>query len=296
VKPALVALVGVGTIGASWATAFIRAGCEVRLWDADPASVQGRFESGALGGAIACETLQEALSGADWIQESTTEDMALKARLLAVIDTLAAPEAVIASSTSAIMPSVLFEHLVGRSRCLVVHPVNPPHAVPLVEVCPSQWTDEAVVCRAMSAMRSIGSSPVRIAREMDGFALNRMQFALLGEALRLVEDGVCTPDDIDRVVSDGLGRRWALAGPFIVAHFGAGGGFAEFFRHLGPTIERLQRSFDTGRVIKRDTIERITAYCEEQVPPPLAAARARRQEDLCALGAWLETHPREEAA
>jgi 3-hydroxyacyl-CoA dehydrogenase len=248
-------------VGSSWALVFARAGHEVAVYDAAPAAVAAAlaFARGALAdlaaqglaGAEPAETvlarlkpttdLEEALAGADYVQESAPERVEIKRELYKRLDTLAAPNTILASSTSGLPASSFTEPLARRSRCLVVHPINPPHLVPLVELVPAPWTDAAVVERAAALMRAVGQSPIRLSREINGFVVNRLQSALLGEAFRLVEDGVCSVEDVDKAVSDGLGLRWFFMGPFETIDLNAQHGVAEYCRNLGPMYYDLAK-------------------------------------------------------
>jgi len=203
-----IALVGLGLVGRAWAISFARAGHDVALWDdkpdaaeealqfADevlpdlaanqllrdsPAAVRARMRRAA--------TLEEALDGASHVQESTPEDVGVKRHVFTRLDALAPTGAVLASSTSAILPSRFTESLPGRARCLVVHPINPPYLIPAVEIVPAPWTDAAVVERTTSFIRSAGHAPIVMKKEIDGFVMNRLQGALIEEAFRLVAEG-----------------------------------------------------------------------------------------------------------
>jgi 3-hydroxyacyl-CoA dehydrogenase len=123
---------------------------------------------------------------------------------------------VLASSTSAIPASRFTEALAGRARCLVAHPVNPPHLVPVVELCGAEWTSYTTIERARTVMEEVGQVPIVVRRELDGFILNRLQGALLSEAMRLVSEGYVTPEDLDKTVAHGLacaGRSWGRSRP-----------------------------------------------------------------------------------
>lgn len=240
-----IAVIGAGVVGSSWALVFARAGQTATVYDTDAASLARAqdFIRGALGGAPETDTilgrvtttarLEEALSGADYVQESAPERLEVKQPLYVELDRLAAPGAILASSTSGFPASSFTERLAHRERCLVVHPINPPHLIPLVEIVPAPWTAPEVVARAANLMREIGQSPVMLKREIPGFLVNRLQSAILSEAFRLIEDGVCNADDVDRAVSDGLGRRWAFLGPFETIDLNAPSGIAEYCLKLG---------------------------------------------------------------
>ena len=251
------AMIGGGLIGRAWAMVFARAGWQVRLFDTVPAQriaardymAASLAEQQSYGlvddaaGALACvamvDRLEDAVADATWVQESLPEVLAIKREVFAVLDRLAPPSAVIASSTSALPASRFTEGLTGRARCLVAHPVNPPHLVPVVELCGAPWTAPEVLLRARDVMAAIGQTPVTVHDERDGFVLNRLQGALLSEAMRLVGEGVVSPEDLDRTVRDGLGLRWSFMGPFATIALNAPCGvddycarYGEFFRGL----------------------------------------------------------------
>jgi 3-hydroxyacyl-CoA dehydrogenase len=253
-----VALVGGGLIGQAWAIVFGRAGHEVVLFDAEPAALEqarrniaARLEdlaglglvedaAAALGRVRYAATLGEALASADHVQESTPERVEVKRALFAELDRLAAPDAVLASSTSGIPASAFTEGLSGRQRCLVAHPINPPFVTPLVELCPAPWTDPAVVERTHALMSRAGQAPIRLRREVQGFVANRMQGALIGAALRMVKDGVASAEDIDIASRDGIGLRWSFLGPFETIDLNAPGGIADYLRRYGPLYQAIE--------------------------------------------------------
>lgn len=243
-----VGIVGAGLIGRAWAQVFARGGCEVRVWDPAPVQRDAAIEwvarslhdmarhglvgdpAGAARRVSVAPTLEAAVAGADYVQESGPEVLEIKRETFAKLDAAAAPETILASSTSAIVASQFTEALAGRARCLVAHPVNPPHLVPVVELCGAPWTAPDVIARARALHERVGQSPVEVKREVDGFVLNRLQAALLTEAFRLVEEGVVTPEDLDRTIADGLGLRWAFMGPFETIELNAPGGIPDYCR------------------------------------------------------------------
>jgi L-gulonate 3-dehydrogenase len=214
---AKVSIVGTGFIGRAWAISFARAGHEATLWDKElsaPAAaltyIEGLLpdlaEHDLLNGSAPAEirarmrvalTLDEALAGAEHVQENTPEDVVMKREIFARLDALAPPGAILASSTSAILPSKFTEELKGRARCMVVHPINPPYLIPAAEVVPAPWTDPAAVDRTAAFLRAAGHAPIVMKREIDGFVMNRMQGALLEEAFRLVAEGYVSAEDVD---------------------------------------------------------------------------------------------------
>jgi L-gulonate 3-dehydrogenase len=253
-----VTLIGAGLIGQAWAIVFARAGREVTLYDADE-TVLGRAREQIAArledlvhfdlieaarpvlDRIGTEPrLEAALEGAAHVQESAPEKVDVKRALYGDLDRMAAKDTVLASSTSGIPASAFTEHLDGRARCLVAHPINPPYLVPLVELCPAPWTDQAVVDRTHELMRSVGQAPIRMRREVPGFVANRMQAALIGAALRMVADDVAAADDIDIAIRDGIGLRWSFMGPFETIDLNAPGGIRDYLQRYGPLYQSIE--------------------------------------------------------
>jgi len=306
-----VAVVGAGLIGRAWALVFARAGCEVRVHDASAEVLETFAErlaedgallerhglvadaAAALGRVSVTAGLEQAVEGVALVQESGPEQIDVKRALFAELDRHAAPETVLASSTSAIVASRFTERLAGRARCLVAHPVNPPHLVPVVELCPTPWTAPEVTGRAAALYRAVGQKPIRVTREIDGFVLNRLQGALLAEAFRLVGDGVVSPEDLDRTVSEGLGLRWSFMGPFQTIELNAPGGIADYCARYTGFYRALAgdppgpEAFDEARVSAL-----LDAWPHTPDADRLAALARRRDERLAALAA----HKRRSAA
>jgi 3-hydroxyacyl-CoA dehydrogenase len=231
--PEKIAIIGAGLIGRSWAIVFARAGHPVAIWDSDAAAFQvsraaiedalGELERFGLIGEEprrvlqrigSSPALQDEVADAAYVQESTAERVDVKRQVFALMDAAAPPSCILASSTSTIPASEISEQLPGRHRCLVAHPVNPPHIVPLVEVAPAPWTAPEVTSRTRALHEQVGQVPILVNREVPGFVVNRLQAALLMEAWRLVKEDYCTVEDLDRCLKDGLGLRCAFRGPF----------------------------------------------------------------------------------
>ena len=276
---AIIAIVGAGLVGRAWAIAFARGGHEVRIYDevrgtAEEASqfavtaLSALAEEDLLDGQTTAEvsrrlkvvdSLVAALAGADHVQENTPEDLETKKRVFKQLDEAASPDAVLASSTSALLPSRFTEALAGRKRCLVVHPINPPYLIPAVEIVPAPWTDPAIVERTRALMTAAGQSPIVMKREIDGFVMNRLQGVLLEEAFRLVADGYASVEDVDIGLREGLALRWSFMGPFETIDLNAPAGVRDYVMRYQQIYERLfpsmQRRVDwAGDVI--ETVER----------------------------------------
>jgi 3-hydroxyacyl-CoA dehydrogenase len=217
--------------------------------------------------------LDAALAGVDWVQENAPEVLDVKRELYPRIDGATPPSAIIASSTSAIPASRFTEQLAGRARCLVAHPVNPPHLVPVVELCGAPWTAAATIERARDVMTAIGQVPVTVKRELDGFILNRLQGALLAEAMRLVGDGYVSPQDLDKTVQDGLGLRWSFIGPFATIELNAPGGVADYCARYAGFYRSLAANPPSPAVWDDANVQAVTSQLE---PPAGAAARDAR--------------------
>lgn len=253
-----VALVGAGTIGGSWAVVYTRAGIETRVFDNDPAQrdalrprveryAQELREAGLLDAAeiprmlerlVIESDLSRAVAGAAYVQESVPEDLELKRSVFSQLDQLTAPDVVLGSSVSALPVTDVVRDVRHPERCIGVHPTNPPHIVPLVEIIPGEQTDTAVAREAVSFMEDVGQAPILCRSEIFGFVLNRIQMALLREAMYLHREGIATAADIDRCVQEGLGLRWAFLGPFGVEHTNAAS-ISDDLRKFGPSLREL---------------------------------------------------------
>lgn len=281
---AKIAIVGSGFVGRAWAISFARAGHDVALWDSNASAptaavtyiadvlkdlkahdlLNGQTPADVLKKLQPCADLETALSGAVHIQENTPEKIEIKRETFARLDRLTDPDAIIASSTSALLPSRFTEELAGRARCLVAHPINPPYLVPAVEIVPSPWTSEDSLQRTKALMLEAGQAPLMMKRELDGFIMNRMQAALLEEAFRLVEGGHASVEDVDIGIREGLALRWSFAGPFETIDLNAPKGVRDYAtRYHGMfelMFEQMQHRADwTGPVL--DDIE---AQCREK--------------------------------
>jgi len=236
-------------------------------------------------------TLAEAVKAAEYVQENGPERVDAKQALFAELDRLSHPDAVLASSTSGIPASAFTENLAGRARCLVVHPVNPPYLVPLVELCPSPWTDAAVVSRARTLMISAGQVPATVNKEMDGFALNRLQSALLAEAFRLLADDVISPTDLDALVKHGLGLRWSFMGPLETIDLNAPGGLRDYCERYAPLMWQIQQQM---KPLEWDAplIDKLNTARRAELPLNMQNVRQEwRDRRLMALLAHKATQP-----
>jgi 3-hydroxyacyl-CoA dehydrogenase len=255
-----IGIVGAGLIGRAWATVFARAGHPVVMYDADAAALpravgliqQGLHELAEFGlinespEAVAARvrtvgSLAECVHEADYVQENTAERLEVKREVYAQMDAAAQPHCILASSTSTIETSRFAEGLKGKQRCLVAHPVNPPHIVPIVEISPAPFTSPEVVARTRALQEKVGQVPIIVKREVEGFILNRLQAALLNEAWRLVKEDYVSVEDLDKTIRDGLGLRWAFMGPFETIDLNAPGGVTDYAARYGPKLHGMMK-------------------------------------------------------
>ena len=310
---AKIAIIGSGLVGRSWAISFARAGHDAFLWDAEQGAAEkaigyietilpdleandllrGSMPAEVLSRLHVAQTAEEALSGAIYAQESTPERVEIKREVYARLDAIADPDTILASSTTALLPSSFTEGLKGAGRCLVAHPINPPYVIPAVEVVPSPWTSPDVVTRTAELLRSIGHVPVVMQKELDGFLVNRLQGALLHEAFRLVAGGYARVEDIDACLRDGLALRWSFIGPFETIDLNAPGGVRDYVARYGAAFARIAAGVQpidwTGEAL--DTVE--TQRRELLSQEGLAARTAWRDRRLMALAAHKQRAERE---
>jgi L-gulonate 3-dehydrogenase len=259
-----IAIVGCGLVGRAWAMVFARAGHSVKLYDNAPGAADKAIALIAQGlgelyrsGLIserpeavmkrvgAAGSLADAVGDADYVQESTAERVEVKREVFAQLDAAAPARCILASSTSTIQTSRFTENLKGRHRCLVAHPVNPPHVVPLVEISPAPWTSPDVVERARALHEKVGQVAITVKKEIEGFILNRLQGAVLHEAWRLVKEDYASVEDIDKCIRDGLGLRWSFMGPFETIDLNAPGGVADYAQRYGPIYYGMMKDVKT---------------------------------------------------
>ncbi|AQH00622.1 3-hydroxyacyl-CoA dehydrogenase [Burkholderia sp. KK1] len=297
-----IAVIGSGRIGRAWAIVFAKSGFGVKLHDASrdmlsgaiPAireSVQDLASFGLIdepvdaivSRIVICESLGDAVADADLVQENIAEVVEAKRALFIELDRLTKPDALLASSTSGLPASTFTEGIEGRARCLVAHPVNPPSLVPLVELCGAPWTSQETMERARAIYEEAGQKPVNVNREISGFLLNRLQGALLDEALSLYEQGYASAADLDTVIRDGLAMRWSFMGPFETIDLNAPGGVADYAARYGGTyraIAATRQSFDWSA----DTLGRLDAERRAVLPRERIEERSRwRDRRLMAL-------------
>jgi L-gulonate 3-dehydrogenase len=255
-----VAIIGTGLIGRAWAMVFARAGHPVKLYDAVPGAAdkaltlieEGLTELKEFGliaesaGVVSSRVsvvpdLAQAVRDADYVQENTSENLDVKREVFRQLDAAAPAHCILASSTSTIQTSRFSEGLKGRHRCIVAHPVNPPHIVPVVEISPAPWTSVEVVEKTRALQEKVGQVAITVKKEVEGFILNRLQAALLLESWRLVKENYVSVEDLDKCIKDGLGLRWSFMGPFETIDLNAPGGVSDYARRYGPVLHGMMK-------------------------------------------------------
>ena len=294
-----IAVIGAGTIGASWATLFLSKGLEVVVYDPMPGaertvrafvdSAWPALERLGLGDRADPSNLRfvddpaAAVDGADFVQESGPENLEIKRDLYTRLESKLPPATVVASSTSGFMPSELREGRAGPERYLVGHPFNPPHLIPLVEVVGGPGADPAVVAWTVDVYTWLGKKAIRIEKEMPGHVANRMQAALYREAINLVLEGVAKPADVDAAIAYGPGLRWALMGPHALHELAGGtGGMRHLLEHIGPGIDAWWQTLGQPRLTP-ETIDRLVEAYRADDPPSTEALADERDALLLAL-------------
>jgi 3-hydroxyacyl-CoA dehydrogenase len=285
-----IAVVGTGVIGASWAAYYLSRGFDVVATDpapnaeanlrkyidnAWPALARAGLAAGASRERLKfTANMSRALAEVDLVQENAPERPDFKVKLFAEMDQAAPPDAIIASSSSGITMDVMQSACKHPERCVVGHPFNPPHIVPLVEVVGGAKTSEEVIERAMSFYASIGKKPIRLHKAIPGHAANRLQAALYKEILSLIQQGVLDVADADIAVSYGPGVRWGVMGQSLQWHLGGGaGGIHHYMEHLMPGLQGLMEDLkmpDITPALKQTVIDGVLKEARGQSVEQLA--------------------------
>src|SRR5215218_115960 len=284
-----VGLLGCGVIGGGWAARFVLGGHDVRLYDPVPEAEQviGEMLDNARrayrrltlaplppeGRLTVVGTLDEAVAGATFVQESAPEREPLKRSLLAAASRAVAPGAVIASSTSGLLPSRLGEDMERPERFVVGHPFNPVYLLPLVELCGGERTAPETVERAAAVYRGLGMRPLVLRREVDAFVADRLLEALWREALWLVADDVATVEEVDDAIRFGAGLRWASMGTFLTYRIAGGeAGMRHFMEQFGPALQLPWTKLTDVPELTGALLEKLAAQSDAQ-----AAGRGVRE-------------------
>ena len=254
-----VAIIGCGLIGQSWAISFVSKGFHVSLFDpVEGVTTQAKEKikaklrdlqnykllkdkniSDYLDRIHLAEDLSQAVAGSIYVQESGPEDLNIKKELTKKIDAATSDNIPIASSTSGIPASLYASDIKGKYRCIVAHPINPPHLIPAVEIVPAPFTSKAITQAVKKIITSIDKEPLELKKEIPGFVVNRLQGAILCEAFNLVKEGISSAEDIDKAISEGLGLRWSFMGPFQTIHLNAPEGIAGYVKRYEKMYKEM---------------------------------------------------------
>jgi 3-hydroxyacyl-CoA dehydrogenase len=301
-----IAVVGTGVIGASWAAYYLSRGFDVVATDPAPNAeatlrsyVEEAWPALATAGAVEAgasrdrltftASMPQALAEADFVQENGPERPDFKIKLFAEMDEIVPPGAIIASSSSGITMDVIQSACKRPQRCVIGHPFNPPHIVPLVEVVGGAKTSEETIDRAMAFYASIGKKPIRLRKSLPGHAANRLQAAVYKEMLYLIQEGVLSVADADIAVCYGPGPRWGVMGQSLQWHLGGGaGGIHHFMEHLMPPLVAMMKDLkmpDITPALERTIVDGVLKEANGHTVEQLTTAENEVMLGLLALRA-----------
>ncbi len=272
-----VAIIGAGVVGRGWLPVFVRSGCETRVFDLDATRAKEAAEwaeafldrrverddrenvrEQSRGELRVCGTLEEALAGAHYVQESIPENLLAKRALFAEMDKLTEPSVILASSTSTMDIEEIAAGLAHPERCVTAHPFNPAAILPAVEVLATRKAGSAFVDAVVQFLRRVGQEPVRLRKFATGYLGNRLQLALMREAFDIIDNGIAGVDEVDKILSEGLALRWAILGTFGTNHTNADHGIRSYYGTYGPTLTQLMDDLTTrSTVFDAEMIERF---------------------------------------
>ena len=298
-----VAVVGTGLIGSNWAAQYLAAGLDVIATDPAPnaeanlrKAVDEAWELLAVTGLASGASrerltftpdLKEAVSKADFVQESVPERLMLKSKAFTEMDGAAPPDTILASSASGITMDMIQSGCKHPERCVIGHPFNPPHVIPLVEVVGGAKTSEAAIERAMAFYSSIGKKPIRLRKALPGHVGNRLQAALYREVLYLIQQDVLSVEDADIAVCYGPGLRWGVVGPSLQWHLGGGpSGIQHFVDHFMEGFTGLMKKLempDVTPALVKTVVDGVLKEANGQPVERLAAAQNKLVMELLAL-------------
>lgn len=295
-----IGICGAGLIGASWAVGFANHGYNVLVYDANPEIVSNFFkvvdqladdleifkkvDLKKLKSSIKiCDNLEQICKDSLLIQESIVEDLDEKQKIFFEFEKYASVDTILASSSSYLLPSKISEKLKNKQRCIVAHPALPPHVVPFVEICPSSETSLEVIEKAKDIYKTAHYVPIVLKKEIEGFVLNRLQGALLNEAVRLHEEGYASIDDIDISLKHALGIRWAFLGPFEIMDLNAPGGIGDSFTRYRKGIKKLAQQQNSVPEYTDEYIKKLESEQRERLKLTDREERTKKRNKLIAL-------------
>ena len=288
-----IACVGAGLIGHSWATLFAVKGLSVNLQDlkeetlteamtkinsnlkflAEKDVIKKEEAEAALKRIKTTKSLSKAVRDVDYVQESVFESYEVKKKIFSQMDAEAPLETILASSSSALLMSEIQDATTKPGKCLIAHPFNPPHLIPLVELVPGKKTSPETIKTTYEFMLKIGKVPVVLKKEVLGYIANRLSRRLYEEAVDLVDDGVATVEDVDKALSAGPGIRWAIMGPHLTYHLGGGpGGIEHFFEVFGKyynfrpsAVKKVIEGVKETEIVRTKSTEELVRWRDEKL-------------------------------
>lgn len=284
-----VGVIGAGTIGTSMAMLFVSRGLSVALYDPQPAVLANTARTLKQASIVDlrvtfADSVEAATAGAHFVFEAAPERLELKRQLYRELDEVTPENVVIATGTSSLLVSDIQQGLAHPQRVIAAHPFNPPHLVPLVEICGGRETSPWAVDWGYDFFLALGRKPIRLRKEAVGHIANRLSAALYREAVHLVSAGIASVRDVDDAVRFGPGLRWAVMGPHLLYHLAAGdGGYAQYLDHLGPTQEARWKDLGDPVLslpLKQELVAGVEA---EAAGRDLATLRCQRDQALIAI-------------
>ena len=278
-------IIGSGSIGIGWAIVFARAGYKVKVFDVEESAlrnfeiqVKSRLElldenkllddspKKIISRIQTTLDLAEAVAGANYVQECGPEKLELKRELFTKLAALTNPDVILASSSSALRTSEFASGIATNARCLVVHPGNPPYLISVAEVVPADFTSNESVEVCKKLLIKVGIIPIQVNNEPQGFVFNRLQGAILREAYCLVRDGVISPTDLDLIVTEGLGKRWSIVGPFATSALNVRGGIKAHVARMGKSYFEMGKERGQNDPWDQELVDRVAADIENKLP------------------------------
>ena len=269
-----IAIIGTGVIGSSWAAFYAAKGFQVNMWDVDAGLLQKGHQQTvdiirqlqaqgilsedsvekSLSRIVTAGALKQAADNVQLVQESVAENYEVKQQVFKALDAETGPDVVLASSSSGLLMTEIQQVTRYPGRCLITHPFNPPHLIPLVELVPGNGTDKNTILNMKNFYEKMGKVPVVLKKAVPGHIANRLALALWREAVDLVIQGIASVEDVDKAVCAGPGLRWAIMGPHMIYHLGGGeGGMDRFIDHFGPAVKTWWESMASWTSLPPET-------------------------------------------
>jgi carnitine 3-dehydrogenase len=300
-----IAIVGTGVIGSSWAAFYAAKGHQVKMYDVDAEICRQGYqqavdiievlrEQGILAAdlveeaksrILATNGLARAVGDVQLVQECVAENYEVKQRVFKELDAETGSDVILASSSSGLLMTEIQRVTRHPARCLIAHPFNPPHLIPLVELVPGEATDEGTISKMKRFYEAVGKVPIVLKKAVPGHIANRLAMALWREAVDLVVQGIASVEDVDKAVCAGPGLRWAIMGPHLVYHLGGGpGGMDHFINHFGPAVKTWWESMATWTTLPPETKALLTEGLKKEMGDrSMAEINRWRDEKLCGL-------------